>query len=251
MFSLLAFSATAVATENNVVLPLSSVILVADRSNPWAIPQSPQAVQPPKSKPAYYGQRVQRMGRFVTPEILESLKRQQTQMQRVPGQSQSNRFRPGEIRSGSLRQDNRGSRSVQDSTRPGSEFEQQNLYTDTLLGPYQGMNFRNPMYDVPEVSPWGNGPDVLYRGEFFPQAYPGSLPSFSDGFSGVSPGSIPWVPSEAIDGLPPIPVPSGDEDSYLHGYDTRAGTPVDEEPEKRVGGSVFNPLPFLQNNRLQ
>ena len=74
----------------------------------------------------------------------------------------------------------------------------------------------NPLYDVPAVSPWGDGADVLYRGE-----------------------SFPMVPSEALGGFSPMYVPSFGMNNYKR---NESGEPVGADKY-----NVFNPFTFRPN----
>jgi len=81
--------------------------------------------------------------------------------------------------------------------------------------PSYGMGSVNPAYDVPAVSPWGETPDVMNGGEEFP-----------------------WMPNEAIGGVPPIYVPPFVGNSRPDNVD---------RPTGGMGNEVFNPFTFLQN----
>lgn len=74
----------------------------------------------------------------------------------------------------------------------------------------------NPLYDAPAVSPWGDGADVLYRGE-----------------------SFPMVPSEALGGFPPMHVPSFGMNNYKKSES--------DEPDEADEYKVFNPFTFIPN----
>jgi hypothetical protein len=166
------------------------------RTNPWLLPETSEKSRGFQQYPDYQAQQYTdnqqsqdkqhidkqaQIFRFVTPEILESLKQQQTQSQLMPGSDYNSR-QPASGRYG--------------------------------YSPY-GMGYSDPIYDVPAVSPWGSGPDVLYRG-----------------------GSNPWVPNEAIGGIPPISIPSYDQYSYQD--DTNS-------TEKQKKYDVFNPFTLLPN----
>lgn len=174
--------------------------------NPWQLPQETVRVPGFERLPKYQNQPYQsdqqagqyqnnqnQMGRFVTPEILESLKRQQMQTQQMPGNKQ--------------------------------QYQRQAIPYQPVMDGYggssYGMNNFSPLYDEPAVSPWGNGSDVLYRGESFP---------------GSAPGAFPWVPNEAMGGLPPMHVPAfGESDN------------VDvQNPD-----NVFNPFNFMPNRGIK
>jgi hypothetical protein len=79
------------------------------------------------------------------------------------------------------------------------------------------MGSLNPAYDVPAVSPWGETPDALYRGDQFP-----------------------WMPNEAVGGVPPIHVPP---------YTNTNQFDVMDEPTNNTENKVFNPYTFLQKNK--
>lgn len=221
----------------------------SDQNNPWVLP-------PVQNERPGFGQRYDyryhrfeenpidqrsRSYRFVTPEILQSLKRQQTQnqlLQRLPEQQYPRQQGPRQQGPG---QKYPGQRPVQqplyrsvpgsstlDYPLPGSLG--QSYYG---LAPYasamQDNRFSDPLYDAPSTSPWGGGPDILYRGE-----------------------SFPWLPNAAIGGLPPIDVPlelpnvrpvtpwSLDEKSNLPGTDNK---------QKKKYSGVFNPYDFAPNSK--
>ncbi|RKZ57091.1 MAG: hypothetical protein DRQ44_16140 [Gammaproteobacteria bacterium] len=100
-------------------------------------------------RPQYQSSQVEnyrRGSRFVTSEILESLKQQQIQTQLMP----ENKQRPLLTR-----------QSIQNYGYPSS-----------------GMGYTNPLYDTPAVSPWASGSDVLYGGTsspFVPKEATGGL----------------------------------------------------------------------------
>jgi len=190
-----------VAADNTIhqQLPQYSLLLAGGQSNPWALPQAPEDTQgfqypPQDTNQQYPGNRadIQYPGfRFVTPEILESLKQQQMQSQRIPGDYLKRQY----------------------SSPPSMPLQRmQRLPAQEYYGypPPAGTGSSNPLYDVPAVSPWGNGPDVLYQGE-----------------------SFPWLPDAAIGGIPPIPV-----------------QPFPENNERRETGNVFNPFTFGPNGNL-
>ena len=228
-FSLFMVVATSVMADNNSShtsrVPYT-MQLIGNQSNPWALPQQQETATEYQPLPKYRGQQqetateyqplpkyrgqqqetateyqplpkyrgqqqvkpVDKQKRgfgFVTPEILESLKQQQTQNQLMPGNQQYQYTMP-----------------------PQS--------TGSYYGsPQNVMRYPNNVYNVPAVTPWGGGSDVLYRGE-----------------------SLPMVPNEAIGGIAPIHVPSTGESSYLgnSNYD-----------ENKTDINVFNPFSFLRN----
>jgi hypothetical protein len=172
------------------------------QSNPWALPETTEDTPGFQKLPKYRSQRYQgdqyqgnqtgKYGqgfRFVTPQILESLKRQQTQNQMMSGSEQYQRYKP------------------QQPTRRHNDY------------PSYGMGYTDPLYDAPAASPWGSGPDVLYRGQ-----------------------SLPWVPDEAIGGIPPILIPpfAENDNPGASGYDD-----IEEET------NVFNPFNFGRKWNLQ
>lgn len=191
---------------------------VAEKSNPWALPEK-QDNRPVYQQPYEYGQQDQRVpkngvgqqgqrgdsdqqyrsshqwqpqrDRFVSPSFLESLKKQQQQYQVMP----ENRQQP------------QGQRNP---WRSGSSLPGQGTYG------YQsyGSGTVNPLYDSPAVSPWGDGADVLYRGE-----------------------SFPMVPSEALGGFSPMHVPSFGVKNFENSDSEASGETYDN--------NVFNPFTFL------
>ena len=171
---LLTVAAVVVNTGELRAMPYSqqanAPLLLADSSNPWALPeaggnetenrQQMQNNGRRRNEPRYYeddNQWQPRSSRFVTPEILDSIKRQQTQNQLMYGNPYYQPY-------------------VQPQPNPRS-------YGNYYSAPPPASVFIDPLYNVPPVSPWGNAPDLLYRG----QAYP-------------------LVPNEAVGGLPPIPL---------------------------------------------
>lgn len=81
--------------------------------------------------------------------------------------------------------------------------------------PAYGMGSLNPAYDVPAVSPWGETPDIMNLGEQFP-----------------------WMPNEAVGGVPPIHVPPYINKNQFGGMD---------ESVNNTENKVFNPYTFLHN----
>jgi len=187
-------------------LPHHSLQLAAGSTNPWALPQVPEKpanFQRPPQQPNYRYQQEQsgveyRGFRFVTPQILESLKQQQMQTQQVPGNYPNYQYRP------------------QQSTPPQLMSEQP---VPGYYGfPSTGMGQSNPLYDMPAVSPWGNGPDMLYRGE-----------------------SLPWVPDAAIGGIPPM---------NILPFAGNNGAGEAETGRSQNQNKVFNPFSFGRNGNL-
>ena len=221
--------------------------------NPWLLPQAPierplqASGQAPgqapgqtyggssgyQASPGYYQQDARRKTRgqqdrqsrqdriwqnphdqFVTPDILESLKQQQRMYQTMPGnQPHMNDRRRSQ------------SQPYMDMTMNGSRHPQAQPFMQMPLNsrlpgqgiysaPSYGAGGANPLYDTPAVSPWGNGPDVLYRGE-----------------------SLPMVPSEALGGFSPMHVPSFGMNTYKN---TGPDVPVGADES-----NVFNPFTFL------
>jgi len=126
--------------------PLSqySLRVIGEQNNPWVLPQAHNSATGFQHMPKSWGQQNQgrqieqhdRGFRFVTPEILASLKQQQIQSQLMT----ENKPRPLMPR-----------QSIQNYASPSS-----------------GMGFTNPLYDTPAVSPWSSGSDILYGGESSP-----------------------------------------------------------------------------------
>lgn len=207
MFGLLATVAVLAMAGSNTRQPLSpySLLLAGSSDNPWALPPAPEKVPDFQRSPQYGNQPyqedqadIQYPGfRFVTPEILESLKQQQMQTQQVPRGYPYHQYR------------------AQQSPPPQFMSEPPQGYYGF---PSPGMGFANPLYDAPAVSPWGNGPDVMYRGQ-----------------------SFPWVPDAAIGGIPPMNVQPFTENSEMY----------EAEPEQKQNqNNVFNPFTFGPNGNL-
>ena len=212
--------------------------LLAGQWNPWALPEVPENTmgfqcpadsqsEQPYGKPSYgkpmgtqeQGRPIEFKqhlgGRFVTPGILESLKQQQIQTQMTPAYEPHRQLRPRQ-------------RMQQ---QPVTRSAEKNYYYGE---PSYGMGTVNPLFDAPAVSPWGSGPDVIYRGQSFP-----------DSFSGVLPDSSPWVPNEAIGGLPPIHVPPFEAGSNWRELNSAGSNNAEAENiEKRTENNVFNPFTF-------
>jgi len=229
-----------------------SAVSAAERSNPWALPQviteQLDGEQPQKKSPS----KVHNSWRFVTPEALDSLKQQQIQMQLTPGH-----ILPVQRKAQSA---NSCTVQPEQTLRPnqwvpgfGAVPRGSNMGGQTVMpsGMPYGMNMNNPMFDSPAVSPWGNGADVLYRGESLPKSFPGSLPTTWGGeFPGMSSGSVPWVPNEALGGLLPIP-PSQIDNDYQREYPGERDDSGDKTVEKTKIDKVFNPFTFLPGDSLR
>ena len=148
--SLLVVIATTVAADT----PVSSysLQLTAETSNPWAWPQPPDNTTGFSQRSKSWGKQYQGIQRpqynnyrFVTPEILESLKQQQTQNQLTPENNQP--LKPRSSRNYSY--------------------------------PSLGMGLTNPLYDTHTVSPWSNGSDNLYNDESLPLVPKEAIGGFS------------------------------------------------------------------------
>jgi len=251
------------------LLASASAVVAAEGSNPWLLPQAPMSddwqqtggQRDSKQQPSSPASQA-KVWRFVTPEILDSIKHQQMQMQMMPGQivPRQRRVEP----SGSCPVIPEEKPVFQPQFVPGtglmpqsSYYSGQPVYSRQAVMPsqmpavapsamHQGMNNTNPMYDTPAVSPWGQGADVLYRGESFPNSIPGSVPSVLEGkFPGVSQQAYPWVPSEAMGGLLPIPVSPTIQDSYEPEDQHVIEQSADKKVEKSNVEDVFNPFTFL------
>ncbi len=208
VFSLLATMTVSATAGRYTQQPLSlySLQLAAGSTNPWALPQAPEkpaSFQRPPQHPNHRYQQgqsgIEYPGfRFVTPQILESLKQQQMQMQQVPGNYPNYQYRQ------------------QQSAPPQLMSEQP---VPGYYGfPSAGAGPSNPLYDIPAVSPWGNGPDMLYRGE-----------------------SFPGIPDAAIGGIPPMNVLPFAENNGVGEAET-GGLPGQNK--------VFNPFSFGRNGNL-
>lgn len=153
-----------------------SMLLAVGQSNPWALPQSIDNQQgihraTPDANKQYSDNQtnIQYPGyRFVTPEILESLKQQQMQTQQMPDSYSQ-----------------QSSRKPQQKPPEQNQWQSGHLYSDYPLMGGSGMS--NPLYDEqvtsPWNNPWNNTQGGLYQGKTFP-----------------------WLPDAAIGGIPPIPV---------------------------------------------
>jgi len=215
-------------------------------------------------------------GRFVTPEIMDSLKRQQMYFQQAPEDNYNN----GQPRSPGHRGQAEPFRTKplygQDSYNypsssgmveglsgsPGSglnramnsgRYDGSGGIYDGSINPgginQSGMSNSNPLYDAPLTSPWGSGPDVLYRGESLPDSFPGS---FTDSFSGAYPNNMLWVPGEAIGGLPPIQIPSYDYKQYADdNYDPKSDVYNPANPDSYIRENAFNPLNFMPDSNIK
>ena len=204
----------------SLLATLAVPAVAGNSGNPWALPQPPEKVPDFQRSPQYGNQPyykdqtdIQYPGfRFVTPEILESLKQQQIQTQQVPGNDPYRRYR-----------------------RPPPPQPQQQLMSEPPMQehygfPPTGMGFSNPLYDTPAVSPWGSGPDVMYRGE-----------------------SFPWVPDAAIGGIPPMnvtPFTGSDEGSNWGGNGENNEKGNVGSGRAPVRNNVFNPFTFGPNGNL-
>ena len=190
----LVVSAPVFADDDANASSAASIELVADNSNPWALPD--EARSEPEV-PVYKQQFEQESHGFVTQQELEQLEQQQMQMQQMPGDRRD------------LRRPIPGS---------GNNYMPQ-IYGYPSYGPSYGMGYTNPLYHTPSVSPWGSEPGLLYEGQ-----------------------SFPWVPNEAIGGIPPMHVPP-----YLDDGDIEQTEGV----EKQEDSNVFNPFEFGRNGRLR
>ena len=150
VFSLLMIiSLTAVSGSYNHQYSLQ---LTGGQYNPWAVPQAaenPRGFQQPLKYQyqQYQGQfsqnRTYQRDRFVTPEFLESLKRQQSQQQIMPENRWYSQFAPEQSKP-----------QRPDSGLPGS---------GSFGYPSYGTDYLDPLYDTPAVtpwSPWGIGSDA-------------------------------------------------------------------------------------------
>jgi len=243
----------------SLLLSSSVTLFAAEGSNPWAPSWSmPTDNKQSKTKPSREGLskntplKMQPMWSFVTPELLDSLKQQQMQFQSMSSQLIP-QMRPSQRRMVS-------SRSCTEQSQPLQV--QPNLAAVTIApevvnfgraempswpnmsspaGSYR-MN-DNLVYDTPVVSPWGQGADVLYRGESFPKQVPGALPPALGGqFPGMV-GESSWVPNEAVGGLLPMPVSA----AGLNEYKINKLDEVENVTKRKNSAvnNVFNPFTFL------
>jgi len=238
MFSLLTINAVMADSGTEKSLLKYSPQLIAGQWNPWILPEVPEKTmgfqcpadwqneQPQGGSAGTQGQgqspefKKRLSGRFVTPGILESLKQQQIQTQMTPAYEPYRQLRPRQ----QMPQQQMQQQPV--SRLPGSNY----YYGE----PSYGMGSVNPLFDAPAVSPWGSGPDIIYRGQSFPES-----------FSGVMPDSSPWVPNEAIGGLPPIHVPPfAGSSNWRELNSTDSNNAEAENIERRIENNVFNPFTF-------
>ncbi|VAW55273.1 hypothetical protein MNBD_GAMMA05-2382 [hydrothermal vent metagenome] len=246
----------------------ASMAVAAERSNPWALSQAPMAenwhqtdgqLDRKQLSPSPASQ--SKVWRFVTPEILDSLKHQQIQMQLMPGQIvlEQNRIEPA----GSCPVLPKKPSIFQPQFVPGSgQMPRSSYFSGQEMIPSQmpsmvpsdlhyGMNNTNPVFDSSAVSPWDKGGGVLYRGESFPNSFSGPVPSVLDGkFPGMSQQTYPWVPNEALGGLLPISAPSSVE-GYQGETPTVTGNNSSGNIEKGKVDNVFNPFTFLPDDGLR
>ena len=133
-----------------------SLQLTGTQSNPWALPQAAESPSRYQQAPRYQYQRNQQYqqrrsrqnstyqaDRFVTPEFLESLKRQQTQMQMMPDDRRIPQYAPEQLK----------------LQKPEPNLPEAGSY----VYPSYGMDYMDPLYDTPVVtpwSPWGIGADA-------------------------------------------------------------------------------------------
>jgi hypothetical protein len=232
-----------------------SLRVTDEQSNPWASPHTPNSAtgfqQIPKSREQQYQSRQiekhKRGFRFVTPEILESLKQQQTQTQLMPenkqrplmprqsiqnygyppGFQQTPKTRRPQYQDRQIEKHKRGFRFVTPETL--ESLKQQQIQTQLMTEnnqrpliprqpvqnygyPPSGTGFTNPLYDTPAVSPWSSGSDILHGGE-----------------------SSPFVPKEAIGGLSPFHIPPFADNNGVY---ESGNTNILKET------NVFNPFNF-------
>jgi len=136
--------------------------------NPWILPPAQPEKQDETRWPERYHQQPEspalqiQQPRFVTPEILQSLKQQQTQTQQVRPQQQGThrRFTP-------------------------NQRQQYGV-------PSYDMGYSPEVYDVPMVSPWAESPDTFYQGR--------SLPMVPDAaIGGIPPMQMPVFGDDSFD----------------------------------------------------
>lgn len=225
------------------------------KSNPWAFEEQSSgssSAAPNDSAANNQMPAPKKMWRYVTPEILESLKQQQTQLQNVPEQNKYGRF--------NANRDNRRPPSLK--SRPMWQPLSPNIMQQQMLpaSPY-GMNRSNPMYEVPTVSPWSNEPDGMYRGELFSDSLSGWVPIpparslWSGNLPDLSSDETLWAPNEGVDGIPPILTPSFGDFSYgKQSFGALERTEMMGQDagryEEEAKDNVFNPFTFIQNRHL-
>ena len=141
-------------------------------SNPWALPPKRPSKQDETHWPEHHGHQqpqafelqTPRSERFVTPEILQSLKQQQTQTQQV---------------------------------MPLQQNENRNYYSNQRPqygAPSYGMGYSPQGYDVPMASPWAEGLELFQQGQ--------SLPMVPDAaIGGIPPMQTPIFGDDSFDGI--------------------------------------------------
>lgn len=243
MFSLLlTFVSTAVA-EDRVALdfageqPLSdySFQLIESGSNPWALPQVDEQSKYRLFRGQKNPSKTHQGSRFVTPEILESLKQQQMLYQQ-PSANLRNRVPPKTFPNQNQYTRPMPIQPVPTQPAYGLSAPGSSMYAPPMYSmpsprgygmPLDGMSYSNPMVDVPSVSPWGNTTDLLQRG-----------------------GSFPWMPDAAVDGLPPIHVqPFADSQDSGADWGDYEGDGRNEAVTP-FPKNVFNPFSFGPNGNL-
>jgi len=130
------------AIADSPVFPYSLQV-TGEHGNPWSLPQTPHSAsgfqQMSKTRgQQYQGRQIEKYNRrfrFVTPEILESIKQQQIQTQLMP-------------------------ENKQHPLMPRQSLQH-------YANPSFGTGLTNPLYDTPAASPWSSGSDILYGGESF------------------------------------------------------------------------------------
>ena len=212
VFTLFAIiSKTAVAESGAYISsPEPSFELVADSSNPWALPPRRSADGPQQGQPvAPYQQQLESNNYgFITDDELRRLEQQQTQTQLMHGD------RRGYPQPGAAQ-----SFSAPGFPLPGVVHDFGQSFGQGFGGASTGLGYTNPLYHTPAVSPWGSEPGLLYEGQ-----------------------SFPWVPNEAIGGIPPM---------HVSPYLDDGGIEQTEDVEKQEDGNVFNPFEFGRNGRLR
>ena len=157
-----------------------------------------------------------RHDRFVTPEILDSIERQQTRMQQTYGADSyphQNDYRQDRYYSG-----------MPPSAAP---LPYAPYGVPSYRSPY-GLGGFNPLFDSPMSSPWLTDPGALLRGQ-----------SFS------------YVPDEAIGGIPPMRTPGFGPGGLPGGMSGDLGPGSMQDSGKELlddmPDEVFNPFTFLHD----
>lgn len=238
MLSLLLLMTVSAYAGNGNNQPFARHVLqLASDGNPWALPPQPADFMPgfaplPHQLNGQWDTQRQiprqfRGDRFVTPEIIESIKQQQKQAQKTPDYRRNQSYRTPRS---NVPQNFMPAMPMQPSfTYPPSRMMPDAVLPGMLNMPRMpGLQTMNPLHDAPAVSPWGSGYDVLNRG-----------------------ASSPWVPNAAIGGIPPMHIQPFDDftENNESGYGWHQNLNQNQN-QKLNQNSVFNPFTFGPGSNL-